>query len=159
MTKEQYIQKILKKIKATKDIRERIGSDLRTEIDTRLEVGATMEEIIKEKGMPDEVAKGFNQTYCDTAMRRAVPNGACVKGWCNYLFCCRSADFSSERNCKIGFLWRRICCVNRRRGRSDGDLCDRRPFSHASRPVHARKHNRRDRFSCKCAVLSCTPSV
>lgn len=79
MTKEQYIQKILKKIKATKDIRERIGSDLRTEIDTRLEVGATMEEIIKEKGMPDEVAKGFNQTYCDTAMRRQFQTARALK--------------------------------------------------------------------------------
>ena len=69
MTKEQYIQKILKKIKATKDIRERIGSDLRTEIDTRLEAGATMEDIIKEKGAPNDVAEIFNQTYCDTAMR------------------------------------------------------------------------------------------
>lgn len=70
MTKEQYIQKILKKIKAPKNIRTRIGYDLKTEIDARLEAGDAIEDIIIEKGMPSDVAEAFNQSYCDTAMQR-----------------------------------------------------------------------------------------
>lgn len=69
MTREQYIRKILKRIKVTDKTKARIKSDLQTELQSREEAGETMEQIIAQKGSPQVVADAFNGA-CDAQMRR-----------------------------------------------------------------------------------------
>ena len=70
MTKEQYIKKILRKIKATDKIKKRIRADIETEIEDLEDTGLTLDEIMLQKGDPQKVADEFNQTYSDTAMQK-----------------------------------------------------------------------------------------
>ncbi len=70
MTKEQYIKKILRGIKATDKTKERIKYDIQTEIESMEEAGLSIDEIISKKGIPKKVANEFNQSYSNTAMRK-----------------------------------------------------------------------------------------
>ena len=70
MNKEQYMKKILRGIKVTDIIKERIRYDIQTEIESMEESGLTIEEIISKKGNPEKVAAVFNQSYSNTKMRR-----------------------------------------------------------------------------------------
>ena len=63
MDKEHYVKKILKHIKTTDKIIERIRADILTDIESKEESGLTINEIILQMGSPKEVANDFNQNY------------------------------------------------------------------------------------------------
>lgn len=70
MNKIQYINSILKRVAVTDLTKNRIRADLLTEFEALEEQGISLEDIIAQKGSPEEVAKEFNANYSDTEMQR-----------------------------------------------------------------------------------------
>lgn len=70
MDKQQYIRRVVKRIKVTERTRARIEADLETEIHTRQEQGLSLAEAIAQCGAPQAVADGFNETYRGTPQHR-----------------------------------------------------------------------------------------
>lgn len=60
---KKYVQKIVKKLNCSKKKREEIGKQLSSEIETSIEMGESMEEIIKRMGTPEEIAEEFNSSF------------------------------------------------------------------------------------------------
>lgn len=58
---EKYIRQVHRHLRLSRDMKERVESDLRTDIQLRLETGKDMGEIIRDLGEPKEAARYFNE--------------------------------------------------------------------------------------------------
>ena len=65
MNKNQYVNSILKRLLATDRTKKRIRADLMTEIEALEDQGFSLEEIVRQKGAPELVAKEFNDSSSD----------------------------------------------------------------------------------------------
>ena len=74
MSKEEYLDQVIKSLKVADKIKYRILSDIETELECLLEEGMDMSEIIKLKGMPSSVAYSFNEAYSGTPIARQYYN-------------------------------------------------------------------------------------
>ena len=66
MTKQQYVNQILRRIRATARTRQRIRTDLLADIAAKEEAGLPFAQIQAEMGSPDKVAAEFNAAFADT---------------------------------------------------------------------------------------------
>ena len=62
MTKEKYIEEIIRRLKLSKNTKTRIRQDLFQDIQTAMDQGETLEEIISRMGTPEEAAQEFNES-------------------------------------------------------------------------------------------------
>ncbi|MDC7291233.1 sodium ion-translocating decarboxylase subunit beta [Blautia schinkii] len=58
--KEKYIRQVCRNLQLSHEMKKRVESDLRTDIELRLESGKNMADIIRELGTPREAAAYFN---------------------------------------------------------------------------------------------------
>ena len=58
--KEKYIKQVYRNLRLSGEMKKRVESDLRTDIELRLESGKDMEDVIRELGTPKEAAEYFN---------------------------------------------------------------------------------------------------
>ena len=65
MTKEKYVASIIRRLNLPKKTRERIRQDLLQDIQTAVEEGQTLEEVMARMGTPEEAAQEFNESYGD----------------------------------------------------------------------------------------------
>ncbi len=70
MNKNQYVNSILKKLLVTDRMKKRIRDDLMTEMEALEEQGLSFEEIMRQKGVPELVAKEFNDNSSDPETQR-----------------------------------------------------------------------------------------
>ena len=70
MNKNQYVNSILKRLLATDRTKKRIRADLMTEIEALEDQGFSLEEIVRQKGEPELVAKEFNDSSSDPEAQR-----------------------------------------------------------------------------------------
>lgn len=70
MNKNQYVNSILKRLLATDRTKKRIRADLMTEIEALEDQGFSLEEIVRQKGAPELVAKEFNDSSSDPEAQR-----------------------------------------------------------------------------------------
>lgn len=63
--KEKYIRQVCRNLRLSHEMKKRVESDLRTDIELRLESGKDMDDIVRELGTPREAAAYFNQEMCE----------------------------------------------------------------------------------------------
>lgn len=63
--REKYIRQVLRHLRLSSEMKKRVESDLRTDIELRLESGKDMDDIIRELGTPREAAAYFNQEMAE----------------------------------------------------------------------------------------------
>ena len=63
--KEKYIRQVCRNLRFSHEMKKRVESDLRTDIELRLESGKNMDDIIRELGTPREAAAYFNQEMAE----------------------------------------------------------------------------------------------
>lgn len=62
---ERYLRSVSRHLRLSKDMKKRVESDLRTDIQLRLESGQDIEEILEDLGSPAEAAGYFNEEMAD----------------------------------------------------------------------------------------------
>ena len=66
MNREEYLKKIKASIKVSYNLKNRIITDIETEVDFLLDEGKSMSEIMQLKGEPNDIAESFNRSYYGT---------------------------------------------------------------------------------------------
>lgn len=71
MNKERYLRSVKRRLNLPKDIRERVMTDFESDIEARLEAGATMEAIQEELGSPKKAAADLNEQMKEYVFRKS----------------------------------------------------------------------------------------
>lgn len=74
MTAEEYVNKIVKKVKCGKEKRREIKQQLLSDISIALEQGEKLEEVIKDMGSVQEMAAEFNDNLSETEHKKYLKN-------------------------------------------------------------------------------------
>lgn len=71
MTKEEYVKRVVKKLKCSGSKREEIKKQLDSDIASELENGEGMENIISRMGTPESLAQEFNENFPEEERKAA----------------------------------------------------------------------------------------
>ena len=71
MNKERYLRSVKHRLNLPKEIRNRVMTDLESDIDARLEAGATMEIVQEELGSPKKAAADLTEQMKEYAFRKS----------------------------------------------------------------------------------------
>ncbi len=71
MNKERYLRSVKHRLNLPKEIRNRVMADFESDIDARLEAGATMETVQEELGSPKKAAADLTEQMKEYAFRKS----------------------------------------------------------------------------------------
>lgn len=70
MTAEKYVKTIVKKVKTSSKRKKEIKQQLLSDINSAVNSGATLEEVIQDLGTIEDMAQGFNESITDAEKKR-----------------------------------------------------------------------------------------
>lgn len=70
MTKEAYVQAVIKNLRLPRKIKKRIKNDLLSDFTARMDAGETPEAIMADMGAPEKAAAVFNEGFADQLVPR-----------------------------------------------------------------------------------------